>query len=295
MKNSVFKRGLALMSLWGFLCGCGFAGGSSITADNAFDYVEGQWFDINGDTVLRVDRDTITLKFGERYSVDCKYRFKQEGDSLYIKLVNPEFPISYLQIVDDSKIIAFEEILDADGHRYDFVRKDQIEKELAVTDQSRNMPKLIESDVIEELELSFTLGRGRSYELPDYWPHGRYSLRLEKSGDGYSFDFTVMGDSYVAASVKKNVDAGFALQLARFISRQGLPSHNGYYRSNSRSLPGYSLFVSYESGEKLSIRAGGNAADSCIFDLKSLMEYIRSTPQLADDFINHEIAPKADK
>ena len=103
-----------------------------------------------------------------------------------------------------------------------------------------------------------------------------------------------MGDSYVAASVKKNVDAGFALQLARFISRQGLPSHNGYYRSNSRSLPGYSLFVSYESGEKLSIRAGGNAADSCIFDLKSLMEYIRSTPQLAEDFINREIAPKAD-
>ena len=177
MKNSVFKRGLALMSLWGFLCGCGFAAGSSITADNAFDHVAGQWFDINGDTVLRVDRDTITLKFGERYSVDCKYRFKQEGDSLYIKLVNPEFPISYLQIVDDSKIIAFEEILDADGHRYDFVRKDQIEKELAVTDHSRNMPKLIESDVIEELELSFTLGRGRSYELPDYWPHGRYSLR----------------------------------------------------------------------------------------------------------------------
>ena len=165
------------MSLWGFLCGCGFAAGSSITADNAFDHVAGQWFDINGDTVLRVDRDTITLKFGERYSVDCKYRFKQEGDSLYIKLVNPEFPISYLQIVDDSKIIAFEEILDADGHRYDFVRKDQIEKELAVTDHSRNMPKLIESDVIEELELSFTLGRGRSYELPDYWPHGRYSLR----------------------------------------------------------------------------------------------------------------------
>ena len=179
------------MSLWGFLCGCGFAAGSSITADNAFDHVAGQWFDINGDTVLRVDRDTITLKFGERYSVDCKYRFKQEGDSLYIKLVNPEFPISYLQIVDDSKIIAFEEILDADGHRYDFVRKDQIEKELAVTDHSRNMPKLIESDVIEELELSFTLGRGRSYELPDYWPHGRYSLRsLSVAGAAMNFQTT---------------------------------------------------------------------------------------------------------
>ena len=43
--------------------------------------------------------------------------------------------------------------------------------------------------------------------------------------------------------------------------------------TNSVSKPGYSLYADYASGEKLSVRAYGDAGDTCVFDLPALLDY----------------------
>ena len=80
-------------------------------------------------------------------------------------------------------------------------------------------------------------------------------------------------DSYMGITFDGTVDAAYVEGLADKIRELGLPELNGYQVKNNVSLPGYGLYVTYESGETLMITAGGNGADTCVFDLAALMEY----------------------
>jgi len=90
--------------------------------------------------------------------------------------------------------------------------------------------------------------------------------------------FRIMGDSYVAMDFDEEVSGEYVAGLAQLLEDQGIIRHNGYYRKNNVHRPGYSLYVTYASKERLSVRAEGEAANSCVFDLVPLLDYAARQP-----------------
>ncbi len=245
--------------------------------DEKMQYVQGEWFDVNGDTRLVISGEQLTLHFGTNYEKTFAVAAEKQGDWWY--LVEKEGRdlgfISDIQIKDDGSLIAYEMILDADGHDYHFVREEQIAAEKEIVDLSKDMPKQIESKEIRQFTLNFSTKNGRGYGLDDSWRGASYSWTIEKQSDGsYVMDFDQSYDSYIGISFHDTVSAEYVAGLAGQIAELGLPELNGYYQKNNVDLPGYYLYVKYESKEKLEIRAEGNAADTCVFDLAKLMEYV---------------------
>ncbi len=245
--------------------------------DEKMQFVQGEWFDVNGDARLVISGDQLTLHFGKNFEESFAVKAEKQGDWWF--LVNKEGRdlgfISDIQIKDDGSLIAYEMILDADGHDYHFVREEQIAAEKEIVDLSKDMPKQIESKEIRRFILNFSTKAGRGYGLDDGWRGASYSWTIEKQSDGsYVMDFDQSYDSYMGISFHDTVSEEYAAGLAEQIVELGLPDLNGYYQKNNVDLPGYYLYVKYESNEKLEIRAEGNAADTCVFDLAKLMEYV---------------------
>ena len=242
-----------------------------------FTDVQGHWVDVNSDTVLDISGRRLTVSRGDWKE---HYRFKKEtrADGTYLVSTKDDggFGVmSELEICSDGSLRAYERVLDAAGHSYRFVREEELEKELEIRDLSKDRPKEILSDEIESFSLSFHNSCG-SYGLSsELWEPGGYSWEITREEDGYRMDFRIMGDSYVALDFSGIVSEDYVKGLARRIVELGIPEHNGYYMTNNVSRPGWSLFVSYASGEKLSLMAGGSAAEECVFDLAGLLDYAR--------------------
>lgn len=256
------------------MVGCGLKGGQDM--NNELEMWQGQWFDTNGNTVLEIKGDKLTMKKGT-YSETYTIYLKTEGSTQSLANKNGEsFDfITPLTIRSDGTLMAYEMILDASGHTYHFVREEQLQAEREVVDVSRDMPKTIESTDIREFSLNFSTTNGRDYGLDDKWKGASYGWTIDKQDDGtYQMHFSQGYDSYMGIRFDGEVSAEFVKGLADKINELGLPGLNGYSVKNSVSLPGYGLYVTYESDERLMISASGNGADTCVFDLKALMDYV---------------------
>ena len=238
--------------------------------------VQGEWYDINGDTMLFIDGDQVTFRFG-KYEQVFTVAVEQQGVYWFLVEKNGQGLgfISDIEIRDDGSLSAYEMVLDADGHDFHFVREDQIAEERRIVDLSKDMPKQIESTEIRDFTLTFSTTAGRSYNLDDRWRGAHYSWSIEKQSDGtYWMTFSQGYDSYMGIQFSDEVSKDYVDGLAAKIAEMDLAAHNGYYQQNNVNLPGYYLYVKYESKEKLTIQAEGNAADTCVFDLAELMEYV---------------------
>ena len=245
---------------------------------------EGEWVDVNGSTTLTIKGDTLTVTFG---SWSDEYHFQVNKTSYATTITGDEggFGVmSELTVMEDGSLRAYEMVLDAEGHTYHFVRPEALAGEKEIKDLSKDAPKEIASEEIESFSLSFKSNYG-SYGLDDRWPSGSYSWELEKQEDGsYRMDFRVMGDSYVALDFSDTVSAEYAQGLAKLLTEKGVVGYNGYYMTNSVSKPGYSLYADYASGEKLSVRAYGDAGDTCVFDLPALLDYAAQQDLFRDEY-----------
>lgn len=247
--------------------------GTACGASRELKALEGHWVDVNGSSTLDFSGNTMTFTSWdtpEKYTVKVEDKqvknAKGNGDGFGL--------MGNLDICQDGSLRGYEQILDAEGHTYYFVREEEKAALLEIKDNSRNLPKEITSNVIEDFELTFSKGARDEYGLGDGWPEGHYSWEIELEEDGsYEMELDCMGDSYVAMRFKAKVDREYAEGLARLLQEMELPQLNGYDMSNAAHRHGYSLKVEYESGEELSIRAGGDAADTCVFDLPRLMAY----------------------
>ena len=264
------RKGCLLLS---FLMLLGLAG---CTASGELQDFQGKWFDVNGDTVLELNGSKLTVTSGswsETYTVHY-----EKGD--YYSYINSndkfEFGImSKLEICDDGSLRAYEQILDGEGHDYHFVREEALAAEKEIRDESKDLPKTIESREINKFSLTLKID-GVYYDLDEDWPHGVFSWTMNRNDDGtYQNDVDIMGDSYIAARYQGTEDAAYAEGVADLIQELELPALNGYYKTNNVSSHSYSLYVTYTSGEKLRIGASGDAADVCPFDVNALMFYVK--------------------
>lgn len=238
------------------------------------DYL-GEWIDLNSETKLEIDKKELTLTIGNDIS-KYSYRIKIENKIRYLmsKEKNGNFDImSRIEIKEDGTLLANEEVLDKTPHQFRFVREETRRKDLEIQDLSTEAPKTIESTELNQFELLF-YNDGRSYGISENWEIGAYRWVIEKEQDGsYRMDFNISGDSYMILRYSEKVEKGFVEGLAHLIKEQELSLLNGYYKMNKVNRPGYSLFAMYESGESLSIAAGGDAADTCVFDIQPLLDY----------------------
>ncbi len=243
--------------------------------------LQGKWVDVNGDTVLEIKGNRMTVLWGQ-WREDYHITTKKTDYCIYLE--NPvgsgDFGMfsSLVYYPEDNCITGRENVLDAEGHTYRFVREEQKAKELEIVDLSdEKAAKTIESQEITEFSLNFSNGYG-SYGLDDRWPGGRYSWEIEQREDGYFMRFDVMGDSYVAMRFEEPVTEEYVRGLAALIEREGIPAQNGYYQKNNSSAHGWSLWVRYASKERLSLRADGDAAATCVFSIPNLLDYAAQQP-----------------
>ena len=237
---------------------------------------QGLWYDVNGDTVLELKGNKLTVSWGE-WSDEYTVHLETDGDLKYINSDQDyAFGImSKLQVYDDGSLHAYEQVMDARGHQYFFVRKEALAGEREIRDESTDMPKTIESRDIERFSLSLFISHG-NLGIDESWPSGYFTWELEKREDGkYKQHVFISSTSYIALSYDSEEDEAFARGLADRITELDIPAVNGYYKTNNVDSYGYSLYVNYASGEKLRVGADGDAAAECPFDVNGLMEYIR--------------------
>ena len=246
------------------------------------DY-EGQWVDVNGDTTLEFRGDSLTVRFGS-WSEEYRFIVNKTSYGTTIKSEDGGFGVmSELDVLEDGSLRAYEMILGGEGHSYHFVRPEDLAAEKEIRDLSKDAPKEIASTEIKSFSLSFR-NRYVSYGLDERWPSGSYDWELTRQEDGsYRMEFRVMGDSYVALDFTGTVSADYAEGLAKLLTEKGVVAFNGYYTANNVSKPGYSLYVTYVSGERLSVRASGDAGDTCVFDLPALLDYAAEQDLFRED------------
>ena len=238
----------------------------------------GKWCDINGDTVIEFDGSKMYALWWEQQEERDEYNIEYEKTDYgvtYIKNANKDeysFGImSSLELRGDGDLYAYEEILDGEGHSYHFVPESKAAEGKAVKDFSADNPKTIESKDIESFCIS----------LKHYSPEGldsaNYSWEVRKNDKGkYESDFTGMGSDYVVIQDTKEVDDDFVKGLQAMIDEDKLAEKNGYFFSHNENDIEYSLYVSYASGERLSIKVGSKAVDKWFIDSEKYINYARS-------------------
>ncbi len=237
--------------------------------------LRGKWYDLNGDTVLEVGRSRLTLSRG-KWSQSFSFIAETENGVTVLKGTKGNGDLgmlSPLTLLSDGSLSAYEMVYDADGHHYRFVREEAMAALLEIRDYSSAAPKVIGSHEIVSFSLSFR-NDGQSYSLED-WPGGIYSWELETADGSRRLYLQAMGSSYIALDIAREVDESWMLGLDARIRELNIPQYNGYRFTNEVDRTGWSLRVEYASGEKLTLSAGGTAADTCPFDLAGLMEYVR--------------------
>ena len=245
---------------------------------NSKDLPQGTWCDADGDTILEFKGSKMYVKWWEGQKGTDKYRIalktSDSGTRYIVNAGKNEYGfgvMSDLEIRDDGTLSAFEQILDGEGHVYRFVPEERVEEERSVKDLSDDMPRSIESREISYFSLSL-----RHYTAPGL-DYGTYNWTVEKSDDDrYESEFDGMGPSYVIIQDYREVDSDFVSGICDLIEEEDLASHNGMFFSHNRSDTEYSLYVKYESGEKLSLRVGSKALDKWCVDNDRFMEYAMS-------------------
>ena len=246
----------------------------------SLDALQGHWVDVNGDTTLDFDGDQMTVHWG---SYEDLYTVGVTGTDRYGTVFNAKdrnlmFEMMSELIWRSGVLTAGEMVLDAEGHSYRFVREDALASELAIVDDSRDMPKEITSDELTEFHLTFSL-EDTWFDVPadaDLYS-GRYSINVEREESGaYLLTYHVSGESYIIKQYRSEVGEEFVKGLVQLIREQGIPEKNGYYLHNSTSVHSWSLFAEYESGEELLLMAEGDAALECPFSIYRFLEYVEA-------------------
>jgi len=248
--------------------------------------LQGHWVDVNGDTTLDLRGGLLKVTSGE-WSETYRVKVKKTGYGTVISGTGREGLgiMSELEVLDDGSLRAYEQVMDAEGHQYRFVREDALEAELKVQDLSKDAPKEILSTEIESFSLSFRKSYSSSYGLDDRWESGRYSWSVDRMDDGsYQMSFSISGDSYMIMDFRREVSAGYAEGLAKLLAEQGIHALNGYYEKNNVNKAGYMLYVDYTSGENLTVRAEGDPGDTCVFDIPALLEYAARQELFSEDY-----------
>lgn len=247
-------------------------GKDNSTADSLS--VKGRWGDTYGDTILEFDGDTMRVIWHEYKD---EYKVKERQDGIYKVIENngsngTGFGVmSRLTINDDGTLTAYEEILDAEGHRYIFVPEEQLADAKAVKDFSEELPKVIESTDIKTFSLSM------HYHNVEGLGSGHYSWTVEKQEDGtYTSEFDGSGDSYIIIQDKQTVDQDFIDGLVKLIQDEKLAEKNGMFYSTRKDDVYNSLYVTFASREKLYIRAGSEALDHWCVDTDKFFDYALS-------------------
>ena len=256
------------------------ASASSDTEDVplSLDVLQGHWVDVNGDTTLDFAGDQMTISWGnykDRYTVGVTGT-DQYGVVFNAKDRNRMFEMMSELTWRSGVLTAGEMVLDAEGHSFRFVREEDLEGELAIVDDSWDMPKEITSKELKEFHLTFSLEDTR-YDVPKdaKWQSARYSIDLERGESGeYLLNFDVSGESYIIQQYRSEVGEEFVKGLEELIREQEIPEKNGYYRHNATSVHGWSLSAEYESGEELLLMAEGDAALECPFSIYRFLEYV---------------------
>ncbi len=236
---------------------------------------QGRWCDVNGSATLDIEGDALTVNRGkvreETYRIEA---VNENGNDVIRNMYGEGFGTMSELTYTDGALTAMEMILDDDGHRYRFVREEETAKEQEIIDLSENLPREIRSDEIETFGLHFLLDGTADYgEILDN-ESGRYSWDFSRNSDGtYASSLNAMGSSYVILDHSCTLSADYVQGLARLIQEEEIPEINGYYKKNSIGRHSYDLEVTYTSGEVLRIRAEGQAADTCVFDLEAIMDY----------------------
>lgn len=244
----------------------------------SLDALQGHWVDVNGDTTLDFAGDQMTVHWG---NYEDPYTVGVTGTDRYGVVFNAEDRGRMFEMMSELTwrsgiLTAGEMVLDAEGHSYRFVREEALESELAIVDDSWDMPKEIKSEELTEFHLTFSLEDTR-FDVPDdaEWPPARYSIDVEREESGvYLLTFHVSGESYIIQQCRSEVGEEFVKGLEQLIREQEIPEKNGYYLHKATSVSGWSLSAEYESGEELLLMAEGDAALECPFSIYCFLEYV---------------------
>ena len=244
----------------------------------SLDMLQGHWVDVNGDTTLDFAGDQMTVHWGSHEDL---YTVGVTGTDRYGIVFNAKDRNMMFEMMSEltwrsGVLTAGEMVLDAEGHSFRFVREEALEGELAIVDDSWDMPKEITSEELKEFHLTFSLEDTR-FDVPDdaEWYSARYSINVEREENGvFVLTFHVSGDSYIIKQYHSEVGEEFVKGLEHLIREQEIPQKNGYYLHNSTSVHGWSLSAEYESGEELLLMAEGDAALECPFSIYRFLEYV---------------------
>ena len=249
--------------------------------DPALIKLQGHWVDVNSDATLDITGATMRFTSGGWRE---KYPFLVETTVYGTTLVPPKGkdfgPMSEITIGEDGSLTAYEQVLDAEGHQYHFVREADKAAYLEIKDFSQDLPKTIESRDMKEFSLTFAKDYEGEYGLDSFWPCGRYSWTIDKQENDWWMEFSVSGDSYVILQFSTTVDQAWMEGLAALLESTGAIEENGYYQKNEVARHSWSLWVKYASGESVVLRAEGDAAAACVFDLPALMEYAKTMDEV---------------
>ena len=254
------------------------SGGNVMDKDvqKVLNSLQGRWVDVNGDTVLEISGSRMKYSYrGWSKSYSIAVRATQGNYVLESSEDRGDFEImSSLEIIGD-ELRGYEQILDGDSHTYRFVREEKKAELLKIEDLSKDLPKTIESRDIEEFTLVFNYDSYSKYGIEDLQT-GSYCWEInKKDADTWAVEFRGMGSSYVITDFREEVGADYVRGLAELLAGEDIAGHNGYYKKNAVNKSGYSLYVTFASGERISIQASGDAGDTCVFDLPKLVGYAK--------------------
>jgi hypothetical protein len=107
--------------------------------DSRFD---GNWVDVNGENTLEIKGNKLKISYGQ-WSDSYRYKVRQEYGRTYLSNVKEDGNFGMMTELEfseeDGSLFAWDMLLDADGHRYCFVRKENLEEERKIQDLSAKL------------------------------------------------------------------------------------------------------------------------------------------------------------
>ena len=234
--------------------------------------LKGEWVDINSATTISFKGDTLTVRFGQ-WKESYKVVLEKTEYSTTIRAKEGDLgEMSEISVNKDGSLTAYMMVLDGPSRQYRFVREDAVAAETEIQDLSKDEPKTIESREIKTFTLTFA-NSGETYGLDEDWASGYYSWEIEKSDDLYWMNFRISGDSMIILDFSEEVSEEYVRGLADLIAELNIAEYNGYYKKNNVQHKDLYLYVRYVSREKITVRAEGEAAATCPFDMPALLDY----------------------
>ena len=233
---------------------------------------EGHWVDVNSDATLDFKGSTMT--FYDGYETRT---FTVRKEDIYIKNADDNYgefwSMGALRITNDGALEGREMVLDAEGHTFRFVRESDLAKEKEITDNSKDLPKVIESRDLKSFSFSFDLDESRYDVTDDKWPRGQYSFDIEKEDGAYIMSFDISGDSYIICQYKEEVSKEYVEGFLDLLNEIHVPEYNGYNLSNKEDFTIWYFYARFASGEKLELQSEGRPALECPFSISAILDY----------------------